>query len=603
MFKLGGRVLKRKMNTGSWSNPFGKSRSFNDMNVVMENVIPSGFFTKLTKSESYAVVTFTSRQAAIAARQCLSDGSGLDGWREVDKIPIPPLADSVPWNICDCRGCCRPVTVTLPDQERRFRFKLVVVVMILFSTCWTYPFFLLSARTTPGHLRQVLKDIPNIEYYANFLSPWLNTAVMIGFFALLPQIFKMLANFAGQATSIQEAERYALTYYWWFMLIFVFGGRTLGNIVVNAFNNNNAVNLSEVQNVVIDLAAVVPTKQAYYWLTWMITQTGIILPFMYFLQFNNFMFTALNWDCCARATAGGGPGGIVPYRVYVNSSVIFLCVVALAPLCPVVAPFAMLYFLFVTPLLKWGHIFVYRPTFDSGGMRWPLLHTILMTSVIVSQVLLALSFFLKQAYLLAITALVSIIFTWGFKNICVDTFEQSYNDAALLQTSELDGWKINEEMSFVERERYRKWVVDCHKASYVPVCVNAEDDYLTSEPAVVIPTAKEIDNPFENGMVDNYDRDASSSSSPKTAGRQRTSTVDSYNSFRSRNGLMQRGATFRRVTDMFYTPNGGQNSQFILEESESNDLNGSPALFPRQIIESSSQSESELNDESRDKLL
>jgi hypothetical protein len=128
---------------------------------------------------------------------------------------------------------------------------------------------------------------------------------MIGFFALLPQIFKMLANFAGQATSIQEAERYALTYYWWFMLIFVFGGRTLGNIVVNAFNNNNAVNLSEVQNVVIDLAAVVPTKQAYYWLTWMITQIGIILPFMYFLQFNNFMFTALNWDCCARATAGG----------------------------------------------------------------------------------------------------------------------------------------------------------------------------------------------------------------------------------------------------------------------------------------------------------
>jgi hypothetical protein len=125
MFKLGGKVLKRKMNSGSWSNPFGKSKSFNDMNV-MENVIPSGFFSKLTKSESYAVVTFTSRQAAIAARQCLSDGSGLDGWREVDKIPIPPLADSVPWNICDCRGCCRPVTVTLPDQERRFRFKLYV---------------------------------------------------------------------------------------------------------------------------------------------------------------------------------------------------------------------------------------------------------------------------------------------------------------------------------------------------------------------------------------------------------------------------------------------------------------------------------------------
>ena len=81
-----------------------------------------------------------------------------------------------------------------------------------------------------------------------------------------------------------------------------------------------------------------------------------------------------------------GPGGIVPYRVYVNSGVIFLCVVALAPLCPVLAPFSTLYFMFIYPLLKWGHIFVYRPTFDAGGMRWPLLHNILMNSVIVSQV-------------------------------------------------------------------------------------------------------------------------------------------------------------------------------------------------------------------------
>jgi hypothetical protein len=102
---------------------------------------------------------------------------------------------------------------------------------------------------------------------------------MIGFFAVLPQIFKMLANFGGEATSIQEAERYALTYYWWFMLVFVFGGKTLGNVIWTAFSNNN-VNLSSAQILITDLATVVPTTQSFYWLTWMITQTGIILPFM-----------------------------------------------------------------------------------------------------------------------------------------------------------------------------------------------------------------------------------------------------------------------------------------------------------------------------------
>lgn len=125
--KLGNQVLKRKLNTGSWYNPFARIHSLKNITFrsIAESCIPSAFLAR-TKSESYAVVTFTSRQAAIAARQCLSDGSGLDGWREVDKIPVPPLADSVPFGLCkcDCRGCCRPVTVTLQPGEKRWRYKL-----------------------------------------------------------------------------------------------------------------------------------------------------------------------------------------------------------------------------------------------------------------------------------------------------------------------------------------------------------------------------------------------------------------------------------------------------------------------------------------------
>ena len=46
---------------------------------------------------SYAVATFTSRYAAIIARQCLIDGGGTSAWRKVDDIPIYPLADSPPF--------------------------------------------------------------------------------------------------------------------------------------------------------------------------------------------------------------------------------------------------------------------------------------------------------------------------------------------------------------------------------------------------------------------------------------------------------------------------------------------------------------------------
>ena len=54
---------------------------------------------------SYCVVTFTCRQSAIAARQCIADGKGINSWEQVQNIPMYPLADAPSCNICFCRGC------------------------------------------------------------------------------------------------------------------------------------------------------------------------------------------------------------------------------------------------------------------------------------------------------------------------------------------------------------------------------------------------------------------------------------------------------------------------------------------------------------------
>jgi hypothetical protein len=67
---------------------------------------------------TYAVITFTSRQAAIAARQCLADGGGVDRWIEIEELPVAPLADAPPCDIMFCRGCCKfsptPMEVVAP---------------------------------------------------------------------------------------------------------------------------------------------------------------------------------------------------------------------------------------------------------------------------------------------------------------------------------------------------------------------------------------------------------------------------------------------------------------------------------------------------------
>jgi hypothetical protein len=75
----------------------------------------------VARDSTYAVVTFTSRQAAVAARHCLADGRGVGLWTTSDDIPIPPLADAAPFQICPCRGCCRPVTISINDRQKAAR--------------------------------------------------------------------------------------------------------------------------------------------------------------------------------------------------------------------------------------------------------------------------------------------------------------------------------------------------------------------------------------------------------------------------------------------------------------------------------------------------
>jgi hypothetical protein len=54
----------------------------------------------LAHNLTYAIMTFTSCQAAVAAQHCLADGRGLGLWTTSDDISITPLADVAPFHIC-----------------------------------------------------------------------------------------------------------------------------------------------------------------------------------------------------------------------------------------------------------------------------------------------------------------------------------------------------------------------------------------------------------------------------------------------------------------------------------------------------------------------
>lgn len=186
---------------------------------------------------------------------------------------------------------------------------------------------------------------------------------------------------------------------------------------------------------------------------------------------------------------GGGPGGPIPYRIYVDGGVVFLCVVALAPQSPLVAPVALLYYFFCVPLWRRNCIFMYRPKFDSGGERWPFLSDMLITSIFMGQFLLTLQMVLANAIGPAIFSAIPALPTYLYRKFLISCFRRAYDDAGLLQTSLLDGWDNAIPTSVEKREEFRRFLVDAHKAAYIPVCIaGGATNILTAEPAVVIPS-------------------------------------------------------------------------------------------------------------------
>ena len=105
------------------------------------------------------------------------------------------------------------------------------------------------------------------------------------------------------------------------------------------------------------------------------------------------------------------------------------------------------------------------------------------------KVITSITLFLKQNNLEGLFIGFWIIPTLLYDKVLLEKYSRPYLDAALLQTRRMYSHTGNDAAnakSSLQREEYRRWLVDCHKASYLPTCLSGgKDNLLTSEPAVV----------------------------------------------------------------------------------------------------------------------
>jgi hypothetical protein len=86
-----------------------------------------------------------------------------------------------------------------------------------------------------------------------------------------------------------------------------------------------------------------------------------------------------------------------------------------------------------------------------------------ISGLILGEILLSVQMLLKQAA--------------GPAVAIKERYLRAFQDAALLQTSLLDGWDTSTEYSIENREEFRQFLVDAHKAAYV--CTIARMIWMT----------------------------------------------------------------------------------------------------------------------------
>ena len=167
-----------------------------------------------------------------------------------------------------------------------------------------------------------------------------------------------------------------------------------------------------------------------------------------------------------------------------------MCITSLAPTCPLIAPAALLFYVVSIPMLRWMQIFVFRPKYDGGGNLLPVLHEILISSLILGQILMGTGLYLKECFIFGSVVFLMTLPTYLFGFWTKEKFKRPYRDAGLWQASKLD--EISRNGTIEEREKYRRWLVDCHKASFVPICLAGGEDFLTYQPASVVPIDRDL---------------------------------------------------------------------------------------------------------------
>ncbi|KAH1074866.1 hypothetical protein J1N35_027194 [Gossypium stocksii] len=269
-----------------------------------------------------------------------------------------------------------------------------------------------------------LRPVIELNFIKSFLQGFLPGLALKIFLYVLPTILMIMSKIEGHI-AISTLERRASAKYYYFMLVNVF----LGSIVTGtAFQQLHSFLHQPPTEIPRTIGVSIPMKATFF-ITYIMVDgwagiAGEILrlkPLVIFHLKNMFLVKTERDREMAM-----DPGSVDYPETLPSLQLYFLLGIVYAVVTPILLPFILVFFAFAYLVYRHQIINVYNPQYESGAAFWPHVHSRIIASLLISQLLLMGLLSTKEAANSTPLLVILPILTLSFHKYCKSRFEPAF---------------------------------------------------------------------------------------------------------------------------------------------------------------------------------
>ncbi|KAA3460354.1 CSC1-like protein isoform X1 [Gossypium australe] len=274
-----------------------------------------------------------------------------------------------------------------------------------------------------------LRPVIELNFIKSFLQGFLPGLALKIFLYVLPTILMIMSKIEGHI-AISTLERRASAKYYYFMLVNVF----LGSIVTGtAFQQLHSFLHQPPTQIPRTIGVSIPMKATFF-ITYIMVDgwagiAGEILrlkPLVIFHLKNMFLVKTERDREMAM-----DPGSVDYPETLPSLQLYFLLGIVYAVVTPILLPFILVFFAFAYLVYRHQIINVYNPQYESGAAFWPHVHSRIIASLLISQLLLTGLLSTKEAANSTPLLVILPILTLSFHKYCKSRFEPAFRNHPL----------------------------------------------------------------------------------------------------------------------------------------------------------------------------